>query len=73
MGHQKITGISYKAKMNHSQIKDIVADLVQKRLVEERRIGKRRTLYAATPKAKTIISHYEEFKEILPTEHNQTV
>ena len=68
-GPLKITGISYKAKMNCSQIKEFIADLMQKKLVEKRLLGKQRVVYVATPRAKTVISHFEELKEMLPTEN----
>lgn len=70
-GPLKITAISYKAKMNCSQIKEVVADLIQKKLVEERRNESRRIVYVATPRAKTVILHFEELKEMLPIEENQ--
>jgi predicted transcriptional regulator len=67
-GPLKITGISYKAKMNCSQIKEFIADLMQKKLVEKRLLGKQRVVYVATPRANTVISHFEKLKEMLPTE-----
>ena len=70
-GPLKITGISYKAKINYSQIKEVIADLIKKELVEERRNGKRRVVYVANPRAKTVISHFEELKEMLPSEDEQ--
>jgi predicted transcriptional regulator len=60
-----------KAKMNHRQLKIAIADLIQKKLIEERKNGKRRVDYAAIPRAKTIISHYEELKKMLQIEENQ--
>ena len=33
-GPLKITGISYKAKMNCSQIKEVIGDLIQKKLLK---------------------------------------
>ena len=69
-GPLKITGISYKAKMNCSQIKEVIADLIQKKLVEERKTGKH-FVYVITPSAKTVISHFEELKEMLPSEDEQ--
>lgn len=65
-GPLRLTRVTYKAKMNCSQLKTILADLIQKKLVEERKLGRNNIFYAATPKARTILSHYEEFKEMLP-------
>jgi len=65
-GPLKITRITYKAKMNCSQIKAILHDLIQKKLVEERVFKKNKVIYAATPKARTILSYFEELKEMLP-------
>ncbi len=67
-GPLKLTRVTYKAKMNYSQLKLIIADLIQNKLVEERKVGKSKVIYAATPKARTILSHFEELKEMLPIE-----
>ncbi len=66
-GPLKITRITYKANMNCSQLKAILDDLVQKKLVEERTFRKNKVVYAATPKARKILSCFNELKEILPT------
>lgn len=65
-GPMKITKIMYKAKMNCSQLKAILHDLIQKKLVEERTLEKRKNVYAATPKARTVLSYFGELKEMLP-------
>ena len=65
-GPLKLTRVTYKAKMNCSQLKAILADLIQKKLVEERTLKKNKVVYAATPTARTILLHFEEFKEMLP-------
>jgi len=65
-GPMKITRITYKAKMNCSQLKAILDDLIQKKLVEERALQKNKIVYAATPKARTILSYFDELKEMLP-------
>lgn len=64
-GPLKLTKVTYKAKMNCSQLKAILADLIQKKLVEERTL-KNKVVYAATPKARTVLSYFEELKEMLP-------
>jgi predicted transcriptional regulator len=65
-GPLKLTRITYKAKMNCGQLKAILDDLIQKKLVEERSLKEKRVVYAATPKARTILSYFEELKEMLP-------
>ena len=65
-GPLKITRITYKTNMNYGQLKVSLCDLIQKNLVEERPFKKNRIVYAATPKARTILSYFDELKEMLP-------
>jgi len=65
-GPLKLTKITYKAKMNCGQLKEILNGLIQKKLVEERVFKKNKIVYAATPKARTILSYFNEIKEMLP-------
>jgi predicted transcriptional regulator len=65
-GPLKLTRITYKAKMNCGQLKEILNGLIQKKLVEERVFKKNKVVYAATPKARTILSYFDEIKEMLP-------
>lgn len=65
-GPLKITRITYKAKMNCSQLKAILDDLIQNKLVEERTLRKNQIFYVATPKARTVLSYFTEIKELLP-------
>jgi predicted transcriptional regulator len=65
-GPLKITRITYKANMNCSQLREILDGLIQNELVEERTLTKNKVVYAATPKARTILSRFEEIKEVLP-------
>jgi predicted transcriptional regulator len=64
-GPLRLTKITYKAKLNCSQLKAILNDLAQKKLVEERKTEKK-VVYAATPKARTILLYFDELKEMLP-------
>ena len=66
----KITKITYKAKMNCNPLKAILDDLIQKDIVEERTIEKNKVVYAATPKARLILSYFNELKEMLPIAPN---
>lgn len=65
-GPLKLTKVTYKAKMNCSQLKTILADLIGKKLVEERTLKTDKVVYAATPKARIALSYFEELKEMLP-------
>ena len=62
----KITKITYKAKMNCSQLKAILPDLIQKQLVEERPLKNNKVVYVATQKTRTVLSYFNELKEMLP-------
>lgn len=64
-GPLKITRITYKANMNCSQLRAIIDNLIQNELVEERTQENKRVVYAATPKAKAILSYFNELKEML--------
>ena len=65
-GPLRLTRITYKAKLNCSQLKEILEGLIKKKLVEERIFKKNKVIYAATPKAKTILSYFNELKVMLP-------
>jgi len=65
-GPSKITRITYTAKMNFGQIKPIIEDLIENNLVEEKRFKKNKIAYSVTPKARTILSYFNELKEMLP-------
>ena len=65
-GPLKITRITYKAKMNFSQLKPIMDDLIQKKLVEEKKFKKNKITYSATPKARKLLSYFNELQEMLP-------
>lgn len=65
-GPMRITRITYTAKMNCSQLKPVLDDLIENKLVEERKFKKNKVVYAATPKARTILSYFNEIKKMLP-------
>jgi predicted transcriptional regulator len=70
-GPIKRARITYKAKITYSQLKVVLADLLQKNLAAERKLGKNEIVYTATPKARKILSHYEELKEMLQKTQNE--
>jgi len=63
-----LTRVTYKTNTNCTQRKAILSDLIQKALVEQRTLNKSKVVYAATPKARTILSYFTELKEILQIE-----
>lgn len=69
-GPMKITRITYKARMSCGQLKMILNDLIKKELVEERILEKNKVVYASTPKARKIMSYFEELKGMLPIVEN---
>jgi predicted transcriptional regulator len=72
-GPMSITKIAYKVKMNGSQLKEMLDGLIQKKLVEERTVSEKRVIYAATAKAETALSYFEELKEMLPVVEDDTL
>jgi predicted transcriptional regulator len=65
-GPLKRTKISYKAKISYNQLLPLINELIEKRLIEERKLEKNKIVYTTTPKARRILSQYEELKEMLP-------
>lgn len=65
-GPMKLTQITYKAKLNCGFLKQILKDMIEKGLVEERKLKKNTVVYAATPKARTIVSQFKELTQLIP-------
>jgi len=65
-GPLKLTHIMYKANVNCSVLKQYLDFLIQQTLVEERTIGKKRTVYAITQRGITVLKHFRELKTVLP-------
>ncbi len=65
-GPLKLTHIMYKANVNCSVLKEYLDFLIKQNLVEERAIGKRRIVYAITPKGITVLKYFRELKQVLP-------
>jgi predicted transcriptional regulator len=65
-GPLKLTHIMYKANVNCSVLKQYLDFLIQQNLVEERTIGKKRTVYAVTQRGITVLKHFRELKTVLP-------
>jgi predicted transcriptional regulator len=56
----------YKANVNCSVLKQYLDFLIQQNLVEERTVGKKRTVYAVTERGITVLKHFRELKTVLP-------
>ncbi|MEM1539749.1 MAG: winged helix-turn-helix domain-containing protein [Candidatus Bathyarchaeia archaeon] len=65
-GPLKLTHIMYKANVNCSVLKEYLDFLIKQNLVEERAVGKRRVVYAITPKGITVLKYFRELKQVLP-------
>jgi predicted transcriptional regulator len=65
-GPLKLTHIMYKANVNCSVLKQYLEFLIKQNLVEERTVGKRRVVYAITPRGITVLKHFRELKQVLP-------
>lgn len=65
-GPLKLTHIMYKANVNCSVLKGYLDFLIKQNLVEERIIGKRRVVYAITPRGITVLKYFRELKKVLP-------
>ena len=65
-GPLKLTHNMYKANVNCSVLKQYLDFLIQQNLVEERTLGKKRTVYAITQRGITVLKHFRELKTVLP-------
>jgi predicted transcriptional regulator len=66
-GPLKLTHIMYKANVNCSVLKEYLDFLIQQNLVEEKTLGKKRTVYAITQRGLTVLKYFRELKIMLPT------
>ncbi|MCK5628768.1 hypothetical protein KAI12_04805 [Candidatus Bathyarchaeota archaeon] len=65
-GPMKSTRITYKAKVNFNVLKTVLKDLIDKELVEVRRLKKNNVVYSATAKARPLLSKFKELTDCLP-------
>ena len=65
-GPLKLTHIMYKANVNCSVLKQYLEFLIKQNLVEERTVGKKRTVYAITDRGITVLKYFRELRGILP-------
>jgi predicted transcriptional regulator len=65
-GPLKLTHVMYKANVNCSVLKEYLDFLTKQGLVEERTVGKRRTVYSVTQRGITVLKYFKELKQVLP-------
>jgi len=65
-GPLKLTHIMYKANVNCSVLREYLDFLIKQNLVEERNVGKSRTVFAITQRGITVLKYFRELKQILP-------
>jgi len=71
-GPLKLTHIMYKANVNCSVLGEYLAFLLQKELVEERKVPRNRTVYAITQRGITVLKYFGELTQaLLPIEEDQ--
>ena len=65
-GPLKLTHIMYKANVNCKVLKEYLDFLTKQNLIEERPVGKNRTVFAITPRGITVLKYFRELKQVLP-------
>ena len=65
-GPLKLTHIMYKANVNCSVLKEYLDNLIKQNLVEERTVGKKRTVYGLTERGITVLKYFRELRGVLP-------
>jgi predicted transcriptional regulator len=65
-GPMKLTHIMYKANVNCSVLREYLDFLLKQNLVEERNVGKIRTVFAITQEGITVLKGFRELKQMLP-------
>ena len=64
-GPARLSRLTLKTKINCSPLRAILSDLVGKNIVEERKF-KTGIFYAATPRARTVLSQYRDLIQMIP-------
>jgi predicted transcriptional regulator len=65
-GPLKLTHIMYKANVNCKVLREYLDFLTRQNLIEERAVGKNRTVFAITPRGITVLKYFRELKQVLP-------
>jgi predicted transcriptional regulator len=56
----------YKANVNCKVLKEYLDFLTKQNLIEERIVGKSRTVFAITQRGITVLKYFRELKQVLP-------
>ena len=65
-GPLKLTHVMYKANVNCNVLREYLDFLLKQNLVEERNVGKKRTVFAITQKGITVLRNFRELRQMLP-------
>ena len=65
-GPLKLTHVMYNANVNCGTLKEYLDFLLKQGLVEEKIVGKRRVVYAITPRGVTVLKYFRELEQALP-------
>ena len=65
-GPLKLTHIMYKANVNCRVLKEYLDFLTKQSLIEERPVGKSRTVFAITQRGIMVLKYFRELKQVLP-------
>jgi predicted transcriptional regulator len=65
-GPLNVTLLIYKTDLKCSELKGGLDFLVTQGLVEERTIGKAKTVFAVTQRGINVVKYFQEFKQTLP-------
>jgi len=65
-GPLKLTHIMYKANVNCAVLRGYLDFLIKQNLVEERNVGKSRTVFAVTQRGITVLKYFWELQQISP-------
>ena len=64
-GPLKLTLIMYKANLNCTVLKEDLSFLIKRGLVEERTVGKAKTVFAVTQKGINVLKYFRELNQAL--------
>jgi len=65
-GPLKLTHVMYKANVNCKVLKEYLDFLIAQNLIEERPVGKNRTVFAITQRGVIVLKYFRELRQALP-------
>ena len=65
-GPLKLTHLMYRANLNCSELKKDLVFLVKQGLVEERTIGRAKTVFAITQRGVNVLKYFRQLKQVVP-------